>query len=66
MNEIYDIAGNLFEYTTDIFQEELSIARGGTAVYSSKKEESEYPVEGFNLSGIMHYVLGFRVVLYIL
>lgn len=64
MNEIYDIAGNVFEFTTDLYEGEISLVRGGCAAYSGKKD-STHPVIATSMGDSLHYVIGFRVVLYI-
>lgn len=64
MNEIYDIAGNVFEFTTDLYEGEISLVRGGSAAYSGKKDSS-HPAIATSLGDSLHYVIGFRVVLYI-
>ena len=67
MNEIYDIVGNVFEFTTDILTDgRYSLIRGGTAAYGGKKLESPYPATCYSVGAQLHYVIGFRVVLYIL
>ena len=64
MNEIYDIAGNVFEFTTDLYEGEISLVRGGCAAYSGKKD-STHPVIATSMGDSLHYVIGFSVVLYI-
>lgn len=64
MNEIYDIAGNVFEFTTDLYEGEISLVRGGCAAYSGKKD-SPHPAIATSMGDSLHYVIGFRVVLYI-
>lgn len=64
MNYIYDIAGNVFEFTTDLYEGEISLVRGGCAAYSGKKD-SPHPVIATSMGDSLHYAIGFRVVLYV-
>ncbi len=64
MNEIYDIVGNVFEFTTDLYEGKISLVRGGSAAYSGKKD-SPHPAIATSMGDSLHYVIGFRVVLYI-
>lgn len=64
MNEIYDIVGNLFEFTTDLYKGKVAMVRGGSAGYSGSNTE-EHPAIGYSFGDALHYIIGFRVVLYI-
>lgn len=64
MNYIYDIAGNVFEFTTDLYEREVSLVRGGCAAYSGRKD-SPHPAIATSMGDSLHYVIGFRVVLYV-
>lgn len=64
MNNIYDIAGNVIEFTTDLYEGNISLVRGGSAAYSGKKD-SPHTAISFSFGDAMHYVIGFRVVLYL-
>lgn len=47
MNEIYDIAGNVFEFTTDLYKGKVAIVRGGCAAYGGN-ENSIHPVMSYS------------------
>lgn len=64
MNNIYDIAGNVFEFTTDLYEGKISLVRGGCAAYPGKGD-SPHPAIASSLGNSLHYVIGFRVVLYV-
>lgn len=64
MNQIYDIAGNVFEFTTDLYKGKIAMIRGGSAAYNGKGE-TLHPVIGYSFGDALHYISGFRVVLYI-
>lgn len=64
MNNIYDLAGNVYDFTTDLLRGEYGVLRGGCAAYKGD-ETSKHQVYVYDLGDSFHYVYGFRVVLYI-
>lgn len=64
MNQIYDLAGNMFEFTSEQYKGEDAILRGGCAAYKGDKT-SRHGVFAYDLAPESHYVYGFRVVLYV-
>lgn len=65
MNQIYDIAGNLFEFTTDLYKEKVAIVRGGSAAYEGDGKSPHTTVSS-SFGDSLGYGIGFRVVLYVL